>query len=139
MPGLVERLQEGRRRPKMRQTNFWLGDDLNERLSLAAAHFGAGSKSHLVRVLLEDGLERLGRDVEEESPFGAWSVEVRTEHETARLLVLSRARADASALLEEWLDGQPPAEFDAEEMRPHKGARVLFLERRPRLDHSPEA
>ena len=62
MPGLVERLREGQRRPRMRQTNFWLGDDLNERVSSAVTIFGAGSKSHLVRVLLEGGLERLGRD-----------------------------------------------------------------------------
>ena len=132
MPGLVERLQEGRRRPKMRQTNFWLGDDLNERLSSAVAIFGARSKSHLVRVLLEDGLERLGRDAGEESPYGAWSVEIRTEYETATLLVLSSDKTDSAAMLEEWLEGQPLAEYDAGAMRAHDGARILLLERHPR-------
>ena len=132
MRDLVERLQEGRRRPRMRQTNFWLGDDLNERLSSAVAIFGARSKSHLVRVLLEDGLERLGRDAGEASPSGAWSVEIDTEHETARLLMLSLEKADAVAVLEEWLNRQPQAEFDRDAMRAHDGARVLFLERHPR-------
>ena len=132
MRDLVERLQDGRRRPRMRQTNFWLGDDLNERLSSAVAIFGARSKSHLVRVLLEDGLERLGRDAGEASPSGAWSVEIDTEHETARLLMLSSEKVDAVAVLEEWLNGQPQAEFDRDAMRAHDGARVLFLERHPR-------
>ena len=130
MRGLVEKLQAGQRRPKLRQTNFWIGDELNERLGHAASHFGAGSKSYLVRVLLEDALDRLAGGEDELSPSGAWSVEVTTEHETARLLVLSEGKSEAVGALEEWLDGQPPAEFDADSMGPHDGSRVLFLERR---------
>ncbi len=132
MRGLVEKLQAGQRRPKLRQTNFWIGDELNERLGQAASHFGTGSKSYLVRVLLEDALDRLGGDVDEASPSGAWSAEVTTEHETARLVVLSEGKTGAVAALQDWLDGQPPAEFDVDGMRPYEGARVLFLERRPK-------
>ena len=47
-----------------------------------------------------------------------------------RSLVLSEGKSEAVGALEEWLDGQPPAEFDADSMGPHDGARVLFLERR---------
>ena len=130
--GLVEKLQAGQRRPRLRQTNFWISDELNERLALAASHFGAGSKSHLVRVLLEDALDRLARDVGEGSSPCAWTVEIATEHEMARLLVLSDGKAEALNLLEEWLDGQPAGEFDVDAMRPHDGAQILFLERRSR-------
>ena len=131
MPGLLERLQEGLRRPRMRQTNFWISDDLNDRLSGAVGHFGVRSKSHLARVLLEDGLERLYGGAEGESTSAAWSVEVTTEYETARLLVLSDGKSEAVDSLREWLDGQPPAHFDADSMRPHDGARVLFMARDP--------
>ena len=131
MSGLVERLQEGLRRPRMRQTNFWISDDLNERLIGAVAHFGAGSKSHLARVLLEAGLERLYGGAEGESPSGAWSVDVKTEYETARLIVLAEEKGEAIAVLKEWLDGQPAAHFDADAMKPHDGAGVLFMSRDP--------
>ena len=132
MPGLIERLQEGQRRPRMRQTNFWISDELNERLSQAVGRFGAGSKSHLARVLLEEGLNRLDAGADGTSPSGAWSVEIETEYETARLLLLAEGKREALVALEVWLDGQTEAEFDADAIRPHDGAQVMFIERASR-------
>ena len=48
-------------------------------------------------------------------------------------MVLNSEKADAVAVLEEWLDGQSQAEFDREAMRAHDGARVRFLERHPNV------
>ena len=132
MRQLVRKLQDRQRRPRLRQTNFWIGDELNERLVSASAHFGVGSKSMLVRVLLEDALDRLQGLSEDTSTLGAWTVEVETEYENARMLVLAEERDEAEAVLEAWLEGSTPANYDAEAMQPYDGARVLFMERTPR-------
>ena len=130
MRALVEKLQERQRRPKLRQTNFWgIGDDLNDRLVSASARFEVGSKSLLVRVLLEDALDRLEGMHEEAS--GSWTVEVETGYETARMLVMAEDGAEAVTVLVTWLEGKTPATYSVDSMEPHEGPRVLFMERRP--------
>ncbi len=123
--------QERQRCPKLRHTNFWIGDDLNDRLVSASARFEVGSKSLLVRVLLEDALDRLEGMHEDASPSGSWNVEIETDYETARLLVLAEDRAEVAAVLDTWLEGKTQAAYSVDSMEPHEGSRVLFMERRP--------
>ncbi len=124
--------RSGNAAPNSGRPTSGIGDDLNDRLVSASARFDVGSKSLLVRVLLEDALDRLERMHEDASPSGSWTVEVETGYETARMLVLAEDRAEAVGVLDTWLEGKTPATYSVDSMEPHEGPRVLFMERRPR-------